>query len=58
MGRPAAKMGHTAHAVGGIGGDPGPVSLLSTLLLVFSLLLVAAMVFVVAGPLAAPARNR
>ena len=51
-------MGRTAHAVRRNGGDPGAVSLLSTLLLVISLLLVAAMVVGVAGPLAAPARNR
>jgi hypothetical protein len=36
----------------------GRVSLLSTILLVSSLLLVGAMVFGVAGPLAAPARKR
>jgi hypothetical protein len=35
-----------------------PVSLISTLLLVWSLLLVAGMVGILAGPLAAPARNR
>jgi hypothetical protein len=58
MGRPAAKMGHTAHAVRGQSGHPAPVSLLSALLLVSSLLLVAVMVFGIAGPLAAPARNR
>jgi hypothetical protein len=34
------------------------VSFISTLLLVWSLLLVAGMVAVLAGPLAAPARNR
>ena len=58
MGRPADNMGHTAHAVRPGRRDPGGVSFLGALLLVWSLLLVAAMVFGVAGPLAAPARKR
>jgi len=58
MGRDERKMGRTAHADQWSRRHPGAVTLLSTLLLVWSLLLVAAMVAGVAGPLAAPARNR
>ena len=58
MGHANRKMGHTAHAVSTDRCDPGAVSLLNVLLLVTSLLLLAAMVFGVAGPLAAPARKR
>jgi hypothetical protein len=58
MGRDAPKMGHTAHAARSNRCDSGGVSFLSALLLVWSLLLVAGMVFGVAGPLAAPARKR
>ena len=51
-------MGPTAHAVRSSDRHPGRVSLLSALLLLASLLLVAGMVVGLAGPLAAPARDR
>lgn len=51
-------MGHPAHAADGRCVDPGCVSFMSALLLVWSLVLLAGMVFGVAGPLAAPVRNR
>ena len=51
-------MGHTAHATCCDRCDPGRVNLLSALLLAWSLVLVAGMVFGVVGPLAAPARDR
>ncbi len=58
MGREVPKIGRTAHAVQADRGDPAPVSFLAALLLVLSLVLVAAMVFGVAGPLTAAARDR
>ena len=47
-----------AHAVRPDRHDPGRVSFLCAFLLGCSLLLVAGMVFGIAGPLTAPARNR
>ena len=51
-------MGHLAHAVVRKPWHPGRVSFMAALLLVWSLALLAGMVGIVAGPLAAPTRDR